>query len=130
MTTEEILRGVAGALADAGISGVVLKRLSALDGAEGCVVRPQTSRVVAQYINGAADVEMQVRAVCKRRRAVDAMADAETAADVMDGLVIRGESGAAVLACSGDVCSELELNDNDYTIWEARATALYRKEAE
>lgn len=131
MTTEEILRGVAQALDEAGIEGVFLRRLSYLDGREGCVVRPLPARVSVQYINGDMEVEQQVRVICKRRAASDAMSDAEDAAYVMDGLAVRGEDGGeAVLSCDGDMCQELELNDQDYTIWEARATARYTKKGE
>ena len=130
MTTEEILKGVARALSEEGIEGVQVRRLSALDGREGCVVRPMPARVTTQYINGDMEVEQQVRVVCKRRRAADAMSDAEDAAYAMDGLAVYGAEGMALLSCDGDMCQELELNDQDYTIWEARATARYTKKGE
>lgn len=129
MTTEEILRGVCSALRAEGIEAAP-RRISALDGREGCVVRPMPARVAVQYINGDMEVEQQVRVIVKRRRAADAMAAAEDAACAMDGLAIAGADGEAVLACSGDMCQELELNDQDFTIWEARATARYTKKGE
>ena len=131
MTTEEILKGVARALSEEGIEGVQVRRLSALDGREGCVVRPMPARVTSQYINGDMEVEQQVRVICKRRRAADAMSDAEDAAYAMDGLAVYGDDGGmALLACDGDMCQELELNDQEFTIWEARATARYTKKGE
>ena len=73
MTSEELLRGVASALEAAGVENVAVRRLSALDGAEGCAVRLLAARVTTLYINGDAEVEQQVRAICKRRRALDEM---------------------------------------------------------
>ena len=130
MDTETLLRGVAAALSGAGIEGVALRRLGYLDGREGCVVRPEPARVALQYINGDMEVEQQVRAICKRRSAAAAMADAEDAAAAMDGLAVAGAEVVAILTCSGDMCRELELNDQDFTIWEARATARYTKKGE
>ena len=130
MTTEELLRGVARALSEEGVGGVQVRRLSALDGREGCVVRPMPARVATQYINGDAEVEQQVRVICKRRSAADAMSDADAATCAMDGLVVEGADGPALLSCDGDMCQELELNDQDFTTWEARATARYTKRGE
>ena len=130
MTSEELLRGVASALEAAGVGNVTARRLSALDGAEGCAVRLLAARVATLYINGDAEVEQQVRAICKRRRALDAMADAEAAADAMDGLVVEAPGGPAVLSCDGDAYQELELNDQEYTVWEARATARYTRKGD
>ena len=130
MTTEEILKGVAQALVEDGIEDVFVCRLSALGKREGCIVRPMPARVTTQYINGDMEVEQQVRVICKRRSAADAMSDAEDAAYAMDGLAVYGEEGMALLSCDGDMCQELELNDQDFTIWEARATARYTKKGE
>lgn len=130
MTTSEILRAVTKALRAEGIGAQVM-RLSALSKREGCVVRPQPARVVTQYISGDAEVEQQVRAICKRRSAERAMADAEACAGAMDGMVVVGERGdRAILSCDGDAYQELELNESDFTIWEARATARYMRRSD
>ena len=129
MTTEELIRGVCAALGAEGIEAMP-RRISALDGREGCVVRPMPARVSVQYINGDMEVEQQVRVIVKRRKAAEAMSAAEDAACAMDGLVVAGREGDAALSCSGDMCQELELNDQDFTIWEARATARYTKKGE
>lgn len=129
MTTEELLRGVVAALRSAGIDAAP-RRISALDGREGVVVRPMPARVAVQYINGDMEVEQQVRVIVKRRSAVEAMSTAEDAAEAMDGLAVGGAGGAAVLGVSADMCQELELNDQEFTIWEARATARYTRKGE
>lgn len=127
-SVEGVLKAVGASLTAAGLEPVYLRRLTAIDGQEGVVVRPGTMRVATEYINGSCDVELPVRVIVKRRRASQAMAEAEDAADALD-LRVLGVGGTEVtVAAAADRARELELSDSDWSVWEADVTASYRIE--
>lgn len=130
MRIPDLLKAIRAELIRNGIEPVYLRRLSALDGREGIVVKPGTLRVLAAYINGSSDVELPVRIIVKRRSAARAMADAEDAADAADALnLLTLDAGEPVtIQCDSDRAKELELSDADWSIWEADASATYHIE--
>lgn len=124
-TVAAIVSAVADAVEAAGVAPVFERRMGALDGREGAVVRIGPQGVVTQYINGQADVSQPVRVLCKRRDASDAMADAERAWDALYGLRVDA-GGADVAVRVTGTPTELSVDDSEYSIWEVDATALYR----
>jgi len=125
MRVPDILRAVRDELRSAGLGPLYMRRLGALDGREGIVIRPGAARVLSRYIDGSADMEMPVRVICKRREAVRAMADAEDAADALSLAVVTAGGETAVITCEAERARELELSDAEYSVWEATATARY-----
>lgn len=119
-----IVSACADALEAAGIAPVYERRLSAVDGSEGVVVRIGPQGVLTQYIDGRAEVRQPLRVLCKRKAASKAMSDAEGAWDAMDGLVVSAGGVTACIEASGTPF-ELSIDDSAYSIWEADATASY-----
>lgn len=125
MTEADVLRAVRDELKAAGLGPLHMRRLSAIDGREGIVIRPSAPRVSAAYIDGTSEVELPVRVICKRREAVRAMADAEDAADALALVAVKVGGDALTITCGPDMARELELSDADFHIWESTATARY-----
>lgn len=124
-----IVSAAADAVEAAGVTPVYERRMGALDGREGAVVRIGPQGVVTQYINGQADVEQPVRVLCKRRGVTEAMADAEKVWDALDGLrVTAGATEVTVTATRTPM--ELSMDDSGYSIWEVDATARYRTDGQ
>lgn len=128
MRVEDILRAVRGELDAAGLGPLYMRRLSAVDGREGIVIKPGTVRIRNQYIDGSADAELPVRVICKRREALRAMADAEDAADALSLATADIDGRTAVITCDEDRVRELELSDAEYHVWEAVAVVQYEIE--
>lgn len=124
LVVSAIVAAAADAVEAAGVTPVYERRMSALDGAEGAVVRVGPQGVVTQYINGQADVAQPLRVLCKRRSASEAVADAERAWDALDGLAVDA-GGTFVSVRATGTPTELSLDDSGYSIWEVDATALY-----
>lgn len=125
MRQSDFIKAITKALRDGGMDPVFPRRLSHIDKREGIVVRPMPARSAVEYIDGTREVEQGVRVICKRREAIRAMTAADDALDILDGLRLDVGGTEVTVTCSGDRAFELELNDSDYTVWEARATALY-----
>lgn len=121
-----VLKAVGSALEGAGMAPVFLRRLTAIDGQEGMVVRPGPMRSVAEYIDGSRDVELPVRVIAKRRSAAEAMAGAEDAADALDGALLEAGGSEVSVSSADDRARELELSDSDWNVWEADLTASWR----
>lgn len=129
MRQQALLEAIAAVIEGEGISPVYLRRLSSVDGREGIVVRPGPARVRAEYINGAMDVELPVRIICKRRGGAAAMADAEDVAQALTYVPLTVDGVSVEVVCGDERTRELELSDADWHVWEADATAIYRTEA-
>lgn len=127
-TVQGVVEAVGGVLTASGLSPVYLRRLSAVDGQEGVVVRPGTLRADVTYIDGSADVSLPLRVVVKRRSASRAMADAEDAAGTLDGLALEDGGTGVMLSAGADRARELELSDSDWSVWEADVTASWHTE--
>lgn len=127
-TVQGVIEAMGAVLTASGLSPVHLRRLTAIDGQEGIVVRPGTLRATAEYIDGSCDVELPVRVIVKRRRAELAMAEAEDAAEALDGAVLDVGGSPVPVAAAADRARELELSDSDWNVWEADVTASYHIE--
>lgn len=119
-----IVAAVADVIEGAGISPVFERRMEAIDGQEGAVVRTGVQTTATLYIDGQADVTVPVRVLCKRRSATQAMADAEKAWDAMDGMSLD-VSGIPVSIEPAGVPFELSMDESGFSVWEADATAAY-----
>lgn len=125
MRIQSLLEAMADALEAEGIGPVHLRRLSAIDGCEGVVVRPGAARVSVQYIDGSCEVQLPVRVICKRRDAMLAMAEAEDAADALGMRAIDVDGTSVAVDCDADRARELELSDSDWSVWEAGLLCSY-----
>jgi len=119
-----IVAAVADVIEGAGIAPVFERRMEAIDGQEGAVVRTGVQTTATLYIDGQAAVTVPVRVLCKRRSATQAMADAEKAWDAMDGMSLD-VSGIPVSMEPSGVPFELSMDESGFSVWEADATAAY-----
>lgn len=124
LVSTEIVSRVCDVLEAAGLSPVHERRMEAVDGSEGIVVRPGTQVTTTEYINGQCEVAQAVRVLAKRRSAARAMRDAEAAWDALSGIVLD-VSGTSVVMVPGSVPYELTFDDDSYSVWETTATARY-----
>ncbi len=124
LVSTAIVSCVCDVLEAAGLSPVYERRMEAVDGSEGIVVRPGTQVTTTEYIDGRCEVSQAVRMLVKRRSAVKAMRDAEAAWDAVSGIVMD-VSGTSVEMVPGSVPYELTFDDGSYSVWETTATARY-----
>lgn len=126
MRTSEIVDAVARALRSEGVDPVYPRRLSALDGREGVVVRTLAPRVAAEYIDGTCDRVQPLQVISKRRKAADAMRDVEDAEDSLFGSSLAVGGVEVTLTRPSDLAQELELNESGWFAWETTVDASYR----
>jgi hypothetical protein len=124
LVASAIVSAVADVVEGAGVSPVYERRLQAIDGQEGAVVRTGAQTTAALYIDGQADVRVPVRVLCKRRSATQAMTDAEKAWDAMDGMSLA-VSGIPISIEPSGVPFELSIDESGFSVWEADAAAAY-----
>lgn len=100
----------------AGIADASSKRLDAFTGREGVCIRPYSTRVVEEYMDGSATRAVTLQIVARRRSAMEAMGccDAAVRAVAADGL--GGDDEPRVTAEP----YELKIDEEQYHAWAAR----------
>ena len=121
----DVTRAVCGALEAAGLSPVYPRRMSAVDGAEGVVVRSTPATVRAEYIDGTVDLSCTVTVWCKFRGAERAMGAAEDAMEALWGSTVDAGGVAVSLSQMGGGPGESELTDSGFSVWSVSASAAW-----
>ena len=115
------------ALAGAGMDPVLVRRLDALSGREGAVVRLMPSATVATYYDGTRDVLLSLQLVSVRRDPLEAMADCDLAMDVLPLADLGSANGSYELAGPVEADGQPEdagVADNGMHVWTARFRAI------
>ena len=121
--TADVVRAVCAELEAAGLSPVHPRRMSAVDGSEGVVVRATPTTVRAEYIDGTVDLSCTVTVWCKYRGVERAMGAAEDAAEALWGSVADAGGVPVALSQMGSGPSESELTDAQFSVWSVSARA-------
>lgn len=111
----------------AGMRGVLVRRLGALSGREGAVVRLMPSATVATYYDGTRDVELPLQVVSVRRDPLAAMADCDLASEVLPLADLASANGSYDLAGPVETDGQPEdsgVTDNGMHVWTVRFRAL------
>lgn len=119
----DVVRAACAALEAAGLSPVYPRRMSAVDGSEGVVVRATPTVVRAEYIDGTVDLSCTLTAWCKFRGVERAMGAAEDTMEALWGVSLDAGGTTVALSQMGSGPSESELTDSGFSVWAISARA-------
>lgn len=114
------------ALAAAGMDDVHVRRLDALTGREGVVVRLMPSRTVRSYYDGTRDVACTFQALAKYRDALRAMNAVDEVAEVLRHADLSSANGSYSLAGQPEqqgYPEEVAVAEDGMHVWAARFSA-------
>lgn len=121
--TADVVRAACEALEAAGLSPVYPRRMSAVDRAEGVVVRATPTVVRAEYIDGTVDLSCTLTAWCKFRGEERAMGAAEDAMEALWGSMLDAGGVAVAISQMGSGPGESELTGDGFYVWSVSARA-------
>ncbi len=118
-----ITRAARERLAEEGLGGAYTKRLDALTGKEGTVVRLVSSMVVDSHYDLGTCLDVTYQVVCRRLSEAEAMADCTAAATALQHHAHPIAGGQVVDQEIYTPPQELELNESGYYAYETRLIA-------